>query len=347
MPYTKQTILFGAPTNFGFSTAIKNELTALGFLVIDFSTVQGTPFKYKCLGDRLYNCYRKVFFNDYSYKNDLRAKVHTDYLISILDTVPKCDYGLFIRPDFFPLEFLEVLKSKVNDMIGYQWDGLNRFPSITKYIPLFDKFYVFDAKDLNNKNTLPTTNFFFDIANQQVNIPNKEEAYFIGSYIPERMNHIVDLKNILNNNNIKDNIILYTNSTSERKDILKNGLIHISKFINYRENLNHTLKASVLIDMHNPVHQGLTFRAFESLGYGKKLITSNPEIKKYDFYRPENIFIWNSANTNELESFLTKPYIDVDPIIREKYSFKNWIRYILNLENHIPITLPHKELVLT
>lgn len=347
MPHTKETILFGAPTNFGFSDAIKSELTSLGFLVIDFSTIQGIPFKYKCLGDRLYNCYRKTFFNDYSHKEKLRAQGHKDHLISILDTIPQCDYGLFIRPDFFPIEFIEALKSKVNTLIGYQWDGLKRFPFINDYIPVFDKFYVFDAEDLKNASTLPTTNFYFDIANPQEYKPINDEAYFIGSYIPERMDHIIDLKNVLNTNNIKDNIMLYTNSSSERKDILKNGLTHISQFINYKENLNHTLKASVLIDMHNPIHQGLTFRAFESLGYGKKLITSNPEIKKYDFYRPENIFVWNSTNTNELESFLNVPYIDVDPIIREKYSFKNWIRYILNLENHIPITLPRKELVFT
>jgi len=344
MPHTKETILFGAPTNFGFSDAIKNELTALGFLVIDFSTIQALPFKYNCVGDRIYNCYRKTFFNDYSHKEKLRAEGQKDQLIRILDTIPQCDYGLFIRPDYFPMEFLEVLKSKVSTLIGYQWDGLKRFPFVNNYIPIFDKFYVFDAEDLNNNHTLPTTNFYFDIENQHINSANTEEAYFIGSYIEERMDHIVDLKNILNTNNIKDNIMLYTNSNTEKKAILKKGLTHISKFINYKENLNHTLKASVLIDMHNPVHHGLTFRAFESLGYEKKLITSNPEIKKYDFYRPENIFVWNSKNTNEIESFLNVPYMEIDPVIRGKYSFKNWIKYILNLEDHIPITLPNKRL---
>lgn len=338
MPHTKQTILFGAPTNFGFSDAIKNELTSLGFLVIDFSTIQGLPFKYKCLGDRLYNSYRKIFFNDYSYKNELRAEGHTKHLISILDTMPKCDYGFFIRPDFFPLEFLEVLKSKVNTMIGYQWDGLNRFPSIEKYIPLFDKFYVFDAEDLKNSYTLPTTNFYFDVNTNHTT--KAEEAYFIGSYVSERMEHIVDLKNILNANNVKENIILYSKSKTEKNDILKHGLKHISKYINYNDNLKNSLNSSVLVDIHNPIHNGLTFRAFEALGYNKKLITTNSQIIKYDFYRPENIFIWNDHNTDEIQDFLKTPYMEVDLYYKSKYNFKNWIKYVLNLEDHIPINLP-------
>lgn len=337
----KKTVLFGAPTNFGFSEAIKNELTLLGFHVVDFSLIQGVQFKYKCLGDRLYNCYRKVFFNDYEFKNTLRAKAHEEYLISILQALPSFDYGLFIRPDFFPINFIDKVKNKVDTMVGYQWDGLKRFPSIHNYVDLFDKFYVFDSEDLALPNTLPTTNFYFDslINNAQNSLLN--EAYFIGSYVDERMQQIIDLKQILNDNGFNDKIILHSAHSKGTNEILKNGFHHIPKYISYEENIKNTLNASLLIDIQNPIHNGLTFRAFESIGYDKKLITSNPEIANYDFYSPENIFIWNKQNTAEIKDFLSTPYQPLQSDIKTKYSFSNWIKYVFNMDEFIPIQLPH------
>jgi hypothetical protein len=49
----------------------------------------------------------------------------------------------------------------------------------------------------------------------------------------------------------------------------------------------------------------------------------------YDFYHPNNILIWDGKNLDTLKDFLDSPYVAVDTQIREKYSFGNWIRYIL------------------
>ena len=86
---------------------------------------------------------------------------------------------------------------------------------------------------------------------------------------------------------------------------------------------------AVVVDFLNNVHQGLSFRAFDALCFNKKLITNNQTISNYDFYHPNNIFIWNGKNAAELMSFLTLPYVPVADEIKEKYSFTGWLKQIL------------------
>ncbi|KES13538.1 hypothetical protein SASC598P14_010430, partial [Snodgrassella alvi SCGC AB-598-P14] len=80
-------------------------------------------------------------------------------------------------------------------------------------------------------------------------------------------------------------------------------------------------------------HNGLGFRHFEALYYKKKIITTNKHIQYYDFYHPNNIFIWDDKNLGEINNFLMKPYSPINPDIVAKYSFKNWIENILGINS--------------
>ncbi|MCB4235991.1 hypothetical protein LDL59_15490 [Kaistella anthropi] len=84
----------------------------------------------------------------------------------------------------------------------------------------------------------------------------------------------------------------------------------------------------------------MSFRAFESLFFGKKLITNNADVVNYDFYHPENILIvdFNNPAIEKVKQFMKLPYHPIDENIVKKYSVENWIKYILNLEGNIPIT---------
>ncbi|HEY0091450.1 MAG TPA: lipopolysaccharide core biosynthesis protein rfaS, partial [Flavobacterium sp.] len=69
-------------------------------------------------------------------------------------------------------------------------------------------------------------------------------------------------------------------------------------------------------------------RVFEAMGLGKKLITTNPDIVNYDFYNPNNIFVWEES-TNEIpEYFLNTPYEELPENIYRKYSQENWVKTI-------------------
>ncbi|QYS88749.1 hypothetical protein [Flavobacterium davisii] len=85
-----------------------------------------------------------------------------------------------------------------------------------------------------------------------------------------------------------------------------------------------------ILDLAHKNQKGLSFRPYEALGLKIKLITNNSDIVNYDFYHPNNIFIFEEINTDKLIEFLKSPYHELPKEIYFKYSQKNWIDNIIN-----------------
>lgn len=332
----KKSIIFCAPQDYGISNSIKDALENEGFEVY-FFPVSDSPYKYKNLLERLQNLYRKIFFKDSNFKRELKMKSRYTSLLSLSNNIAYVDFALFIRPDLFPEEFITLIKSKSNKLVGYQWDGLDRFPNIYKYLDYFDRFFVFDANDVDkHPELLPLTNFF--IPAKAISLKH-ESAYFIGSYDKYRFNIALTIKNML------ESLEYNTNFSFVTKDLREQKLLQKSDFttplaIEYEENINNVKNSSLVVDIHVPVHAGLSFRIFEALCFNKKLITTNEAVRHYDFYNPNNIFIWNTTNSKQLNDFLQAPFMDIPEQIKNKYSFSNWINYVLDDNEYNKIELP-------
>ena len=143
----------------------------------------------------------------------------------------------------------------------------------------------------------------------------------------------------LNTNGVDTQIKIYSDNKNEIQKIKKLNFEHLKSIMTYEENLQHIFSMDILIDVHVNEHNGLSFRFFEGLGFNKKVITTNQSVKHYDFYNKNNIFIWGEDKDSELIEFISSPYCPIPSEIKYKYSFENWIKYVLNLEKHIPITL--------
>ncbi|SMB90481.1 hypothetical protein SAMN05660772_01528 [Pasteurella testudinis DSM 23072] len=142
---------------------------------------------------------------------------------------------------------------------------------------------------------------------------------------------------------INFNIVLPRNGERWKKSYPENiTLLHSNQLKSFHDNLLEARQSKVLLDFVINAHHGLSFRAFEALGHDKKLITTNGDIIDYDFYHPNNIFILNENNIDELPDFLAKPFYNIEQKIKEKYSFGNWIKYVLDIEPHQAIILPKK-----
>ena len=87
----------------------------------------------------------------------------------------------------------------------------------------------------------------------------------------------------------------------------------------------------MLLDIKACEHNDLSFRIFEAMRYGKKLITDNATVKRYDFYRPENIFVVENGSFEGLSQFLNTPYVPLPLDLVRKYSFTNWLMYALDI----------------
>lgn len=336
----KKTIIFAAPRHNGIADLIYNELELLDFEVRD-CLLPNIRFKYKNLGQRLFNLYRKVIHNDYEHKNKLKAEANEQYLQQLLDSYKKADYALIIRPDLYTEEVLLKIREKADLMVAYQWDGLDRFPNVREKMSFFDKFYVFDPEDLKTENVLLTTNFFLE-SQVKESYPS-EQAFYIGSYEKTRWKPTLEILDVLEKIGIKKEILLAPeNKDTKAAEEKYKGVFILNHNISYSETLEKVSKSSVILDIHTPVHKGLSLRIFEGIGFRKKVITTNKEVENYDFYHPDNILVWNNQNAQEVWDFLDRPYKKIPEDIRKKYSFEGWIKNVFDISENEKVQINNR-----
>ena len=315
-----KSIIIAVPNHFELPQRFKENLEYLGFRVfLLLGRRAAIPLK-----DKIIHGYKKFFFGDKSYKCIVSNSIGKLDLLKQLSNINKVEYALFIRPDLFDFEVVKRVKEISNKIVAYQWDGMERFPLIKKYIDLFDKFYVFDSNDVKISPKLePTTNFYFDDIQVKKDIEPRT-VFFVGTYAKDRIPLLEDIILKLEENSLIPKFYLF----SDKKREVHKGIEIISAYFSFKESAIRAQKAEYMLDLHNPIHNGLSFRTFESIGYEKKLITNNNLVETQDFYRPYNIFVINK-NYEGFKEFLTAPYEALEPTIREKYSFSNWITQLL------------------
>lgn len=117
---------------------------------------------------------------------------------------------------------------------------------------------------------------------------------------------------------------------------LKTYFLIINKekeYITYDNYIKKVLQSQAILEYVSSANFGLTFRCMEALQHNKKLITNNMKVKNYDFYNPNNIFIYNenSININEIINFMKLDFILISEEIKNKYVFEERIEKICKL----------------
>lgn len=341
-------ILLAISTTHGISKLIERNLKHYGFEVILLAPYNEKEerFKYPSLLARLSVIYRRNILGDKRAKLNLQSRLYQQELEKKLNNGAP-DYALFFLAQNFSQPLVEFVRGRVKagGMVNYQWDGMDRYPLIYQRAPLFDRFFVFQPQDLDKAglNILPTTSFYFDY--DLAPLENEYDFYFIGSDNPDRSDTIVKFAETAKEKNWKLNFNILCEKDFKRRRAYypeNINMFGLSEVKGYENNLLSARKSKILVDFVISEHKGLSLRTFEALGHDKKLITTNQEIKKYDFYHPNNIFILTEDNFAGIEDFLAKPYYKIDENIKRKYGFGNWIRYILDIPPYQPILLPRE-----
>ncbi|WP_293883769.1 hypothetical protein [Sphingobacterium sp. UBA1498] len=332
----KKSIILIIPLHFQFYRELISSLQNVGFEVI-FLFITDKPFKYTNFVERARSFIHKNLLLQHNFKKQLIFGRENKNLLTQLEKIErKIDYALIIRSDLLGIATLRTIKSKVNKMVAYQWDGLNRFPSVFDRIDLFDKFFVFDDNDYlkykdSYTNICFTTNFYLEIPPDKDVVVKPQSLCFVGSYLENRMPFITELIEFLIQENFDVNVKLLCTKDKTIDKYKDSGIEFISDPLTYTEMLRHVQHYEALLDFDNAaIHYGLSFRIFEALFYRKKIITNNLLIKNYDFYHPNNVFVWDGSNLLKLRDFLNKPFVEIDNSIIEKYSFRNWVKKVLD-----------------
>lgn len=321
-------ILFFAPSFFNYEIEIKNKLINLGAKV-DFYDERMEPTNLEKVIIRL--------------KKDLLLKKIKNYYHKIIEENKnkKYDYILFLSPETITRELVIELKEsqKQAKLILYMQDSIKNKKNVSEILYEFDVCFTFDKEDSKKYPDFKFLSLFYLDEYKNFSQKNKEIKYdlsFIGTIHSDRYRIIKKIEQLL----------------AEKELVLKSYMYFPSKLMylfmrifnkNYRyskikefsfssiskeEILDILLSSKVILDIQHPNQSGLTMRTIEMIGLKKKIITTNANIKEYDFYNPNNILIIDRKNIKIDYEFFQKEYIELDEKMYEKYSLENWLKVI-------------------
>jgi hypothetical protein len=248
------------------------------------------------------------------------------------------DYIFVIKGEKLTNKFLIDLKqlNPKAQFIQYMWDDVNRVANFFDNMHIYDKIYSFDKKNAEQYCLEFLPLFFCDEFKSICNTDKKIDVYFSGWEHSDRRQLIEIIIPILKENNSSYYFHIYTGLWKVlRQKIKKMDFKKEPDYIKYntlslKKNAELTLKSRILIDIQHPTQSGLTMRTIEALAAKCKLITTNSDIKKYDFYDANNILIIDRDRPIIDSKFLYTPYKNVPEDIVEKYSLTNWIKTMLD-----------------
>jgi len=287
----------------------------------EVTTVLYPKFKYKNFTQKFQNFFSKLFL-----KQNLKPYFASE---AIFDSIPKnefYEYVIVICPDFLHTTHMSLLKTISKRTIVYYWDGFDHFPRYKESLPYFDDRFSFDPVDVKKFNLKFITNFYFK---EDRNTETQTDLFFLSSY-DSRFPLVEKIASLLEKQNKK--VLIYQHTRNPHLIKQKNSsIIFIDKHIPFEETTKLMRETKIVLDIHKDIQHGLSFRVFEAMGLGKKLITTNADIINYDFYNPNNIFVWKNETETISESFLNTPYEELPEDIYKKYSQESWIKTIFNL----------------
>ena len=246
----------------------------------------------------------------------------------------KYDIVFVLKGENLTTDFIETLRFQQSSaiFIMYQWDSLNRVSNAFEMIPYFNKVYSFDRIDCEKYDRLEFRHLFFRESKNEKISDYKYDLVFIGWLHADRMELIKEIENICKTKNIKTFIYLFTGVKTYINFLLKKYIqnLHI-KPLDYNKVSDYHNSTRVILDLPHPLQKGLTMRTNEAIGANKKLITTNQDIKNYDFYNEENIYILDKEDIEIRNDFFKKPYKKISKDIKNGYSLDTWIENIFSI----------------
>lgn len=323
-------VLLISPDFFNYSQIIKSRIEKMGYNVDWFSDRNSVSFIQKAI---------------LRIKKSVLKTSIKKYLERIIEFTSDKEYAyvIVINGEILGEEFVNKLRSSHQNaqFVLYMWDSLENFTDSKKILKCFDRCYSFDNVDCENYglNFLPL--FYYD-ENANDNYINSEKIYdyaFIGTIKRGKFEYVKSILDELDGNFNKPYKYLF----------LQSRLVYFYYKIKFKEFKEAKMsmfrykrlstkkcgeimsKAKIVVDVPMKHQNGLTIRTFETLSRGQKLITSNENIKDYDFYNEEQIYVYDGKTINFDNTFFKNTDCAINPEIK-KYFIDEWLTRLMSLE---------------
>lgn len=282
-------------------------------------------YQHANLKDQLTNVLSKVFKG-----KNLKKIRRQQYIIDQLDKLGKQDQILVINPDVIDLEFHLQIKTFCKKYIAYLYDSVERHPVQHLLDGVFDVVYSFDKKDIKTYTFKETSNYIY-LPKHQPSLNFKFNAAYVGS-LDDRLPALIALANTLKDLKVSYRFLVIGKKRKIKpfKKLYGDIIDFDNRKLTQKELIAFYSSSQTIIDLIRDQQTGLSFRFFEALALGKKIITDNANVKHYPFYSEENIFLLNEGKTLYV-SFFENPYVEIDNSTYDKYTLKTWVTTVFNL----------------
>lgn len=320
-------VLLLAPSFFSYERKIKESMEKMGATVYLYDE--------RSISSSISKALLKVSATFFAFKTKKYYKKILNECKSIV-----FDYVLIIRCDMLSKQIIISFKKAFPSakFCLYLYDSKKNVKGIENKIPLFDFVSSFDMKDCKNDFRLHFRPLFYsDEFLTKKDCFVQYDLCFCGTIHSDRYKIIKKIKTDLLNNGLTFFNFMYLPShfmyyyyklfkksfrCAKKSDFSysKKTMDEISMIENH---------SNVVLDIQHPRQTGLTMRTIEMLASRKKIITTNRDIIKYDFYDKRNIMVIDRNNPTLDFSFFNNEFVEIPSPILEKYSLEYWVLDVL------------------
>lgn len=255
-----------------------------------------------------------------------------------LKKLGKFDAVLIIKGESISPRTLETIRRSHMDggpVTVYYWDSVRHVPGAKKLYPLADRVLTFDPVDAKNLKFELHPLFYQEAPPLEVVKPTLLVS-FVGSIHSDRLAVCARVKETVGKLGSSFFFIYFASrlmwwyrqffDPAWRK--FKSSELSLQSLS--RQEVEKVYCDSVaVLDVHHPGQTGLTIRTIESLAAGKKLITTNPTIREYEFYDEQQICVIDRYSPKIETKFFEGESMKVHPKIKA-LEINSWVKALIS-----------------
>lgn len=223
-------------------------------------------------------------------------------------------------------------------LVYYAWDSVSNFKSIESLFNNADIAYTFDKND-SEKYKVGFLPLFYILRQENGYGERKWDISTIMTFYSNKANTLLKILEVLPKN-LKSNLFMRLKNKEYLKYmqlVHKRTYMKLEKYftlssLNRDQCLDVLKQSKAVIDCPIPNQNGLTMRTFEALALNTKLITTNKNIKEYEFYNENNIYIVDDETKVIPIDFFMEPF-DNNYRLDESYSIGSFVRKLIDTNN--------------
>ncbi len=280
------------------------------------------------------------------FRRDLIIGLADHYFLNAIEKFSRTqyDYILIVQGEAISTNLLTKLRGSFPSatFILYMWDSFDNKKALIPNIKHFDKCMTFDPRDASRYGLKFRPLFFspgFQTGASRA-VASTYDISFVGTAHSDRYKIVSQISAGMPSLTryywylfLQAHWVFWLRKfgDSNFKGAKKNEFNFNS--LTKSEVQNVFLQSTSILDIEHPLQTGLTMRTFETIGANKKLVTTNKNVRDYDFFNEKNILVIDRSRTIQIpKSFFDTPYTPPSKEVYANYSIANWLDDVLELK---------------